>query len=108
MDAENLSPNILKCIDILFPAEFRKEASRILMEQCGNNLPLMETADKFELERIRLAALKTSNADIEYLNQAVKLANEDWRDLLVGAGFAHDLSAHLTWLNSLPSARRAQ
>jgi hypothetical protein len=51
----------------------------------------------YELERFRFAALKYSNGDLSRLERAVKLAQEDWRDLLVGAGFADDVEAHKRW-----------
>lgn len=36
-------------------------------------------------------------ADPARLAEAVDLAITDWRDLLLGAGFAHDPEAHLHW-----------
>ena len=49
------------------------------------------------LERIRFAALKLSNGDLGELRQAVQIAGIDWRDVLVAAGFGHDLRAHERW-----------
>jgi hypothetical protein len=34
---------------------------------------------------------------MEKLGAAVKLANADWRDLLVAAGFADSVDAHKHW-----------
>jgi hypothetical protein len=49
------------------------------------------------MERIWLAALKLSGGDIGRLDNAVLLAQTDWRDLLVAAGFGSDSSAHFPW-----------
>ncbi len=98
MLSTELSEETQRRIDALFPAEAREEVERLLKEQCGKNLPLMERANEFDLERVRFAALKVSESSIARLRQAVELANTDWRDLLVGAGFAEDLQAHRKWL----------
>jgi hypothetical protein len=92
-----LSPETLRLVGILFSLEDRERAKALLYEQCGNNLPDLEKADMYELERFRFAALKYSNGNLSRLERAVKLAQEDWRDLLVGAGFADDVEAHKRW-----------
>ena len=48
------------------------------------------------LERVRLAALKCSDGDLAKLDAAIALANRDFRDLLMAAGFS-DPTAHLDW-----------
>jgi hypothetical protein len=73
------------------------EASELLVRECGNNLPFCEKLDEFHLERIRFSALKLSAGNIDGLRNAIKLAKEDWRDLLVAAGFADDTTAHKRW-----------
>jgi len=50
------------------------------------------------MDRIRFAALKLSKGDLERLQEAVRLAKIDWRDLLVAAGFANDINIHQSWL----------
>ena len=52
-------------------------------------------ADSAQLDDLRLAALKVSDGNLQKLERAVQLARIDWRDLLVGAGFAADVRAHL-------------
>lgn len=47
------------------------------------------------LERIRSAAVRVSGGDLMELRRALALAATDWRDLLVAAGFANDVNAHL-------------
>jgi hypothetical protein len=72
-------------------------AELVLTIDCGNNLPFMEHHDSTGLERIRFAALKVSDGQLERLEEAVRLAQIDWRDLLVAAGFEYDVYAHLDW-----------
>lgn len=72
-------------------------AQTVLEAECGDNLPFCEDATPESLERIRFAVLKMSGGSLSGLLGAVALAKTDWRDVLVAAGFATDLSAHLAW-----------
>lgn len=81
----------------VFGPEQRREAARILTEECGNNLPFCENQDEFGMERIRFAVLKLSAGDLDKLKTWVKDAQRDWRDVLMDAGFGESLSAHLRW-----------
>jgi len=92
-----LSPKTEKHIAALFPPGSRDEVAELLLHQCGSNLPFLEKCDEFQLERFRFAALKLSGGEIASLQEAIKLAQQDWRDLLVAAGFAHDVEAHKRW-----------
>src|SRR5215471_4131598 len=96
-----LSAKTEEHVAALFPAESTDEVDDLLLYQCGNNLPFCENSDEFQLERIRFAALKLSRGDIQKLRDAIKLAQTDWRDLLVSAGFAHDVNAHKRWSPSV-------
>lgn len=82
---------------VLFPGADRTEAERLLVEQCGRNLPFPENATSVSLERIRFAALKESGGDLVALRSAIELAKLDWRDLLVSANFANSIHAHEYW-----------
>ena len=84
-------------IDALFPPQEREEASELLDRDCGTNLPFCENSSPESLERIRFAALKISRGKLERLLDAVLLAQTDWRDLLMAAGFGEDISAHERW-----------
>jgi len=84
-------------IDALFVPGQRDEVTRLLQDECGNNLPLLENFDEVQLERFRFAALKLSAGSLPKLHDAVRLAKVDWRDLLVAAGFANDINAHKQW-----------
>ena len=93
-----LSSETQRHIDTLFALSQRDEAARLLQNECGNNLPLLEHYNEIELERLRFAALKVSGGNLQKLRDAVRLSKEDWRDLLVSAEFADDIEAHKKWL----------
>jgi len=76
-----LSPNTAKAIEKLFPDENKDEVVRLLTEKCANNLPNCEHEDEYDLENLRFQVLMMSDGNIEKLREAVRMANEDWRDL---------------------------
>jgi hypothetical protein len=88
-----------RIIEKLFAAAERDEARELLEVGCGTNLPLMgKGGDRDELlRRIRLAALKIGNGNLDRMKEAVRLAQIDWRDLLMEAGFGSDIFAHQYW-----------
>jgi hypothetical protein len=92
-----LSPETLRRINILFSEENREAAKTLLYEKCGNNLPGLSQTNTNEMERLRVAALKCSDGNLSKLESAIKLAQRDYRDLLMAAGFGHDIYAHQTW-----------
>jgi hypothetical protein len=96
--AISLTPGTLRRIAALFPELQRAEAAQLLAEECGDNLPFSDTLGTGGIERIRFAVLKISDGSLDRLRQTIDLAQSDWRDVLVGAGFAHDVTAHLRWL----------
>ena len=81
----------------IFPPTQHAAVAEILQNQCGNNLPFLEKETPEGLERFRFAALKLSEGSMRKLQEAVKMANSDWRDLLVAAGFANSVEAHKGW-----------
>ena len=93
-----LSPDTEARLAALFSTKDRDAARVILRNECGNNLPFLQDLDARGLERFRFAALKLSEGDLAQLRKAVKLAQLDWRDLLMAAGFGHDPEAHLSWM----------
>ncbi|MAE67902.1 MAG: hypothetical protein CMJ18_26920 [Phycisphaeraceae bacterium] len=92
-----LSPRTTSRLRALFADEDRAEAERLLVEDCGDNLPFCEGSNASSLERIRFAVLKLSDGELPKLIEAIVLAQTDWRDLLVVAGFANDIHAHDSW-----------
>ena len=97
MQGRELSAATTSRLRSLFRECDHSEARRILVEECGNNLPFLQDADEIALERFRFAAMKLSDGDLPKLREAVELAKLDWRDLLVATGFANDPEAHASW-----------
>ena len=95
-----LSPDTERCINVLFSKSQWDEVARLLLQECGNNLPLLDNFNEVELERVRFAALKLSGGNLKKLHDAIRLAKEDWRDLLVSVDFAEDLNAHRQWFST--------
>jgi len=85
---EPLSDLIESLIDLLF-TESDQEEVRFLLSQIEG--------DVRGSERIQIAAIKSSNSDTTELAACIDEANRDWRDLLMGAGFGHDVNAHIKW-----------
>jgi hypothetical protein len=71
--------------------------TRLLEEDCGAALPGTDNASAEFFERVQCAALKLSEGRVDRLYDAIALAQTDWRDLLVAAGFAEDIRAHKEW-----------
>ena len=92
-----LSAETQRRLDALFVEPDRQTVSELLVTQCGDNLPLWHDKDPHGLERIRFAALKLSNGSLAELTRAVQIAQVDWRDVLVAAGFGQDVRAHQAW-----------
>ena len=95
--ASSVSQETEERIALLFPPDQRELVRTTLSEQCGRNLPLTTNASETTLERIQFAALKLSEGHLDKLDRAVALARRDWRDLLMAAGFAHQIEAHKAW-----------
>jgi hypothetical protein len=90
----NLSPAIEMRLRKVFPIRQDQIVVRgALGRECGANLHLSPS----ETERVRTAVLKMSAGGLVAFRTAVHLANEDWRKLLVSAGFEQDLRAHERW-----------
>lgn len=92
-----LSPETERRLRALFTGPERDRAAQLLVTQCGDNLPFGEGSDAHGLERIRFATLKLSNGSFAELERAVELAQTDWRDVLMAAGFGRDVRAHEAW-----------
>src|SRR4051812_18249054 len=84
-------------LDVLFAAEERELAATLLVERCGDGLPLANRASKEFWDRVRFAVLKLSAGDLKQLQREVEGANHDWRDTLMAAGFGESATAHQSW-----------
>lgn len=92
-----LSERIAELIPKLFSPEDRDEVRHLLEIECAENLPFCEDSDKYDMDRIRISALKLCDGNMDKFVEAIELAQIDWRDLLMAAGFGHDTQAHKQW-----------
>ena len=92
-----LSEETAKRVSSIFPNTQLKEVEDLLTIECGENIPFCENNNKYEMERIRFAVLKLSEGNLVKLVQSIELAQTDWRDLLMMAGFGEDVEAHNKW-----------
>jgi hypothetical protein len=81
----------------LFAPADREVASSLLAENCAEGLNWPGGGTPENLERVRFGVLKLSEGDLDHLLEAIRLAQTDWRDLLVAADFANDIGAHQAW-----------
>jgi hypothetical protein len=95
-----LSPDLQRTIEVLFPAERWSAVAELLLAKCGETLPLIPSQGQVGITRVRCAVLKLSGGSWNALQEAVRGARSDWRDVLVAAGFADSLTAHRAWLKS--------
>ena len=93
----NPTPLVEDHIARLFPPEDQEEVKLLLLQDCGTSLPFSDDASPELFERVHCAALKLSEGRIDKLYDAIALAQTDWRDLLVSAGFADQTQAHKDW-----------
>jgi len=94
-----LRPNVTAAITALFALDERETISEMLIEECNAERLHSSTAEG--LERIQLAILKLSNGEVDKFLAAAELAQIDWRDALMAAGFGNDLEAHLSWAKEI-------
>jgi hypothetical protein len=93
-----LSEKTKRVINAFFPEDASgNEVSNILLMECAENIPFCEDSNPERMERIRFSVLKLGNGDIQKLKEAVELAQIDWRDLFIAAGFSHAVEAHENW-----------
>jgi len=96
MSESAISPETQRRIDLLFPSEQRAVVAATLSSEFPSILSPMKL-NAVQQERWHFAVLKLSGGDLERLQDAIRLAKTDWRDLLVAAGFGL-VDAHRTWL----------
>jgi hypothetical protein len=76
-----------------FPSGQDSEVVKILQTKCGNDLASWKEKPLTDWCAFVLL-LTLSQASMEKLRAAVKLAKADWRDLPVAAGFADSVDVH--------------
>jgi hypothetical protein len=82
---------------VVFPPNLWERVEKTLVIDCGPEHVHSRDFDGEAMERIWLATLKLSDGRITAFENAVLLAQIDWRDVLLGAGFGSDLEAHIKW-----------
>jgi hypothetical protein len=93
---------VVKC---LFKGGLQQaEAKLLLLNDCGDDLPLYRVSSPSGYDRIRFAVSKLSGGDLGRLKTMIQLAKTDWRDALCAADFAEDIRAHEDWLKSLKAS----
>ncbi|MEV0633954.1 hypothetical protein AB0I77_03060 [Streptomyces sp. NPDC050619] len=80
-----LTVRVAKRIAKDFPGRDGRVVEELLAELVHH---LTERGDKEDKERIAAATLLCGRGRVDRLLDAVQLAKEDWRDVLVGAGLA--------------------
>ena len=91
-----LPHTVTAAISALFSPDDRETVAEMLIEEC--NAERLYTTSEAAIERIQLAVLKVSKGEIEKFLAAAELAQLDWRDILMAAGFGNDVKAHLKWV----------
>jgi hypothetical protein len=92
-----LSNRVKDVIDTMYSAEDAPLVKAHLIYECADNIPMCDKSTPAQMDRIRLSVLKVSSGDYQKLKNAVALAQKDWRDLFMAAGFGHDAEAHNKW-----------
>jgi|SRR5579859_750698 len=100
MSDSRLSPKLIAKVHELFPPDEVPLVAVALEAQCGSGLPLIASLGAHGIDRIRCAVLKLSRGSLEDLLSSIRMANADWRNVLVASGFAEDALLHLSWLDN--------
>lgn len=85
-------------LEQLFAPGDRAEAETLLERECGASQLFIDAKDRETILRVHCAVLKLSAGSLPALREAIRVAREDWRDSLVGAGFGHRVLAHREWM----------
>lgn len=96
-----LSPRTRQLVERVFGPKRVAEAAQWLEDECGDNLPFCEHHDEYDMERIRFAAIKLSEGNMQNLLDAIDEARMDWRDLFMAADFGYDVNAHEKWATEI-------
>lgn len=92
-----LSDRTQELISKLFPKADGIVISDMLYRAVSKNVPLCDDSNAEEMERIRFAILKLTKDSPLNLAVGIYLAQTDWRDLLMSAGFGEDADLHMAW-----------
>ena len=93
-----LTDRTIEAIEVLFSTEEHKSVKELLLSDCSNSVAGCSSWKQENLERLWLSVLKISSGNMEQLYSAIALAQTDYRDLFMSAGFGHDVKAHKKWV----------
>jgi hypothetical protein len=71
----------------------------MLYRAVSANIPFCDNSSPEGMERIRFAILKMTMHSPLNLAVGIYMAQTDWRDLLMAAGFGDDAAQHIAWYN---------
>jgi hypothetical protein len=80
----------------------------LLEKKCASNLPFSEDDSARDLERVRLAIVKTAGGDLVELRRQVGIANRDWRDVFNLAEYPEALGIGLVVYSKLDERTRKE
>ena len=92
-----LSKQTKDIIHCLYKSREALEVCDMLESECGTEALSCDGWTHEQMERIRFGVLKLAHENTLNLNAAISLAQTDWRDLLMSAGFGEELNAHEEW-----------
>jgi hypothetical protein len=94
-----LGPLTNELIQKTCPTSHQQAVGNLLSDQCSVSLPGVGIPPEWidVIDRVQLATIRGSSWNIEKLKSNVSLANSDWRDVLMAAGFGENLTAHTLW-----------
>ena len=92
-----LTPRTEEIIERVVAPNVQGEVRSLLQRGCdAQTLACTGWSDE-QMERIWFAVLKLGEGKPASVKSAVSLAQTDWRDLLMAAGFGEDEDAHERW-----------
>ena len=94
-----LSKRTKNLVHALYKTPEAAEVCDLLESECGTESLSCDGGTPDQMERIRFGVLKLAQENTLDLNVAIRLAQTDWRDVLMSAGFSLDLNAHENWAN---------
>ena len=83
--------------DVLFDEPMRSHVKRTLLDSVSENIPFCDDETPEGMDRIRFSIMKLTDENSDNFAMAVELAQTDWRDLFMAAGFGHDANEHNNW-----------
>ena len=92
-----LSQRTRDIVHALYSSREALEICDTLENECGTEALSCDGWSPAQMDRIRFAVIKLAKENAMSLDSAIELAQKDWRDLLMEAGFGGELHAHEKW-----------